>query len=123
MLETESKICDITSEMQHLCEIKDVKDELRMIQRVLDDQWDVIDQYHAGHEELKFDVNQERSNSVEARLLGEEDDELEYTKNCIGIRITKVKSLVADATTVENSVRVSPTRSHNETCGFCTKKI
>uniref|UniRef100_A0A8H7N886 Uncharacterized protein n=1 Tax=Bionectria ochroleuca TaxID=29856 RepID=A0A8H7N886_BIOOC len=93
ILETESKICDITSEMQHLCEIKDVKDELRMIQRVLDDQWDVIDQYHAGHEELKFDVNQERSNSVEARLLGEEDDELEYTKNCIGIRITKVKSL------------------------------
>ncbi|CAH0030148.1 unnamed protein product [Clonostachys rhizophaga] len=104
MLETESKICDITSEMQHLCEIKDVKDELRMIQRVLDDQWDVIDQYHAGHEELKFDINQERSNSAEAQLLGEEEDELDYTKSCIGIRISKVKSLVADATTVENSL-------------------
>ncbi|CAH0056343.1 unnamed protein product [Clonostachys solani] len=104
MLETENKICDITSEMQHLCEIKDVKDELRMIQRVLDDQWDVIDQYHAGHEELKFDVNQQGSDNAEARLLGDEEDELEYTKNCVGIRISKVKSLFADATTVENSL-------------------
>ncbi|CAG9989564.1 unnamed protein product [Clonostachys byssicola] len=104
MLETENKICDITSEMQHLCEIKDVKDELRMIQRVLDDQWDVIDQYHGGHEELKFDVKQKRSNSAEARLPADEEVELENTKKSIGIRISKVKSLVAEATTVENSL-------------------
>ncbi|VUC35618.1 unnamed protein product [Clonostachys rosea] len=107
VLDTESKICDITSEMQHLCEIKDVKDELRMIQRVLDDQWDVIDQYHAAQEDLKSVASRERSNSAEARLLADEEDELEYTKTCLGIRISKVKSLVEDATTVENSVITS----------------
>ncbi|KAL2683356.1 hypothetical protein Neosp_007826 [[Neocosmospora] mangrovei] len=105
MMQTETEICNITSEVEHLCEIKDIKDELRMIQRVLEDQRVVIDQYHAGQVEENSIVNDGRfGKEEEVRLLGGEEDELIHTKKRIELRISKVKSLIADASAVEYSL-------------------
>ncbi|KAH9996182.1 hypothetical protein F4779DRAFT_623090 [Xylariaceae sp. FL0662B] len=41
----EDNICDITKEVEHLYEIKDIRDELRMIQGVLEDQKTVLEKY------------------------------------------------------------------------------
>ncbi|KAI8717113.1 hypothetical protein NCS52_00785900 [Fusarium sp. LHS14.1] len=105
MMQTESDICNITSEVEHLCEIKDIKDELRMIRRVFEDQRAVIDQYHAGRVEENSIVNDGRfGKEEEVWLLGGEEDELIHTKKRIELRISKVKSLIADASTVEDSL-------------------
>ncbi|KAI5863680.1 hypothetical protein GGS23DRAFT_564940 [Durotheca rogersii] len=40
-------MCGITKEVGHLREIKDVKDELRVIRKVLEDKEAVINQYRA----------------------------------------------------------------------------
>jgi len=41
----EDEICDISNEIQDLEEIKDIRDELKMIERVLDDQMTVCEKY------------------------------------------------------------------------------
>ncbi|KAK3316816.1 hypothetical protein B0H66DRAFT_306043 [Apodospora peruviana] len=44
----EEHMCDITKEIEHLREVKDIRDELKMIERVFDDQLFVLEQYCHG---------------------------------------------------------------------------
>ncbi|KAI1079005.1 hypothetical protein F5B20DRAFT_591008 [Whalleya microplaca] len=55
--DAEDNICDITEEVKHLEEIKDICDELKMIQRVLEDQEIVLKKYSkAKNSKLDKDV-------------------------------------------------------------------
>lgn len=81
-----------------------------MIQKVLEDQTAAIDQYHAGLVEENSIFNDGRfGEEDEVRLLGDEEYELEHTKEKVEIRISKVMSLIADASAVEDSVGRDPT--------------
>lgn len=99
MIQIEKIICNITHEVEQLREIKDIKDELRMIQRVLDDQRIVIDKYHDGQRERE-----------EVLLPGDEAEELALMKKDLEFRISTVISLFANASSVEDSVRTVSTR-------------
>lgn len=58
----EDHICDIIEEVKDLEEIKDILDELRMIQRVLDDQATVLWEYTKHQQSMiRFQGNNERS--------------------------------------------------------------
>ncbi|KAI1473225.1 uncharacterized protein F4812DRAFT_412023 [Daldinia caldariorum] len=85
--EKEKKLCDITKEVEHLSEIKDIRDELRMIERVLVDQKVLINQYRS--------------------MLKEEDaeDHLYPTSQDLDGRVSKVERLEKDALWVENSIK------------------
>lgn len=84
----EKAISDIRQEVEHLREIKDIQDELNMIQRVFEDQRNVITQYSDSEKGRNLDMNAiiERHN----------------------VRIEKVKELARDAPLVEQSVRTCP---------------
>lgn len=99
MIQIEKIICNITHEVEQLREIKDIKDELRMIKRVLDDQRIVIDKYHDGQRERE-----------EVLLPGDEAEELALMKKDLEFRISTVESLSANASSVEDSVRTVSTR-------------
>lgn len=78
-------ICDITKEVRHLREIKDIRDELRMIQRVIEDQQTVLKKFlEAGVSKFVLDI-----------LSGLES------------RQRKSERLYSEAESVENSVRRS----------------
>ncbi|XEV04546.1 hypothetical protein FSHL1_009833 [Fusarium sambucinum] len=101
----EAELCNITKEVHHLCEIKDIKDELKMIQKVLEDQKAVIDQYATSQEELNFGVKENRSDEEHEWLSGDGESQLLLeTKRLLDLRIAKVKSLFTDASTVESSL-------------------
>ncbi|KAF3931538.1 hypothetical protein ABW19_dt0207606 [Dactylella cylindrospora] len=88
------KISDITREVAILREIKDIRDELKMIQKVLEDQKTVLTQYHtalAKHDSL-FDA---------------EKTKLENLRGNLDFRVSKLHRLAKDASSVENSVRIS----------------
>ncbi|KAK6957082.1 hypothetical protein Daesc_002367 [Daldinia eschscholtzii] len=89
----ERQLCDITKEVEHLSEIKDIRDELRMIERVLADQKLVINQYQNALKE----IDAENRLSTACRDLGE--------------RVSKVERLEKDALWVDNSVSSYQTRS------------
>lgn len=99
MIQIEKLICNITNEVEQLREIKDIKDELRMIKRVLDDQRIVIDKYHDGQRDRE-----------EVLLPGDEAEELALMKKDLEFRISTVESLSANASSVEDSVRTVSTR-------------
>ncbi|SCB65560.1 unnamed protein product [Fusarium graminearum] len=104
-MEIEAELCNITKEVDHLCEIKDIKDELKMIHKVLDDQKAVIHQYTKSQEELNFVTSKNHSDEDEEWLSGDGESELLLeAKNILEQRISKVKSLFTDASTVENSL-------------------
>lgn len=82
----ENEMCSISKEVEHLSEIKDIRDELRMIERVLVDQRNVITQFQD---------------------ILEDDDaksKLKITLQGLNGRISKVDRLGKDALWVENSV-------------------
>ncbi|KAI1805357.1 hypothetical protein F4811DRAFT_552000 [Daldinia bambusicola] len=86
--EKEKNLCDITKEVEHLSEIKDIRDELRMIKRVLVDQKVVINQYRT--------------------MLTEEDDaenRVSTTSQDLDERVSKIERLERDALWVEDSVK------------------
>jgi hypothetical protein len=104
-MDIEAELCNITKEVDHLCEIKDIKDELKMIHKVLEDQKAVIGQYATSYEELNFGVNEKQSDRGKEWVSGDGESQLLLeTKNMLDLRISKVKSLFTDASTVENSV-------------------
>ncbi|OBS23185.1 hypothetical protein FPOA_03740 [Fusarium poae] len=104
-MDIEAQLCNITKEVDHLCEIKDIKDELKMIHKVLEDQKAVIDQYTTSYEELNFGVNEKQSDRGKEWVSGDGESQLLLeTKNMLDLRISKVKSLFTDASTVENSL-------------------
>ncbi|KAI2602644.1 hypothetical protein GGR54DRAFT_491359 [Hypoxylon sp. NC1633] len=76
---TEDKICDITEEVKHLEEIKDIRDELRMVGRVLEDQKTVLRKYQADKTDrlgpdvlLKLELRERK-----AKMLGAEAESVE----------------------------------------------
>ncbi|XXG97478.1 hypothetical protein Hte_003780 [Hypoxylon texense] len=79
----EDKICDITEEIKHLQEIKDIRDELKMIQRVMEDQETVL-----------------------KKFLGPEGDRfnLDVLPN-LEFRRKKAERLSSEAESVENSLK------------------
>ncbi|CZS79658.1 unnamed protein product [Fusarium graminearum] len=102
-MEIEAELCNITKELDHLCEIKDIKDELKMIHKVLEDQRAVINQYVSSQEEVNFVTEDKRSREDDEWLSGDGESELLLeAKNILEQRISKVKSLFTDASTVEN---------------------
>ncbi|KAG8670909.1 hypothetical protein FPOAC1_004144 [Fusarium poae] len=104
-MDIEAELCNITKEVDHLCEIKDIKDELKMIHKVLEDQKAVIGQYATSYEELNFGVNEKQSDRGKEWVSGDGESQLLLeTKNMLDLRISKVKSLFTDASTVENSL-------------------
>ncbi|EEU38401.1 uncharacterized protein NECHADRAFT_34651 [Fusarium vanettenii 77-13-4] len=84
----EKNMCDIGKEVGYIREIKDIQDELRMIERVLEDQRTVVDQYEAGRRNLPFS----------------EKGTLDDLKQSILFRISKIQKLSRDASSVENSL-------------------
>ncbi|KAJ3569087.1 hypothetical protein NPX13_g6199 [Xylaria arbuscula] len=82
-------ICDITKEVRILGEVKDIGDELKMIERVLQDQATVIAQYRAS---LNDPLPQEEMN----RFITLDQD--------LSSRIYKAQRLTRDALSVENSL-------------------
>lgn len=84
----EEKICDITREIEHLREIKDIRDELKMIERVLVDQRTVLTQYRADHKDS----------------TPEEDNRFASLTQNLDFRILKVERLAKDALSVEDSL-------------------
>ena len=92
-MKEEEEMCDISQEIDHLREIKDIRDELKMIERVLEDQLAVITQFSTT-----FDNHQqqtENSNQVEALIQS------------IKFRLSKLHRLNKDAESVETSVSKS----------------
>ncbi|KAK6355051.1 hypothetical protein TWF696_004177 [Orbilia brochopaga] len=85
------EMCDITQEVENIREIKDIKDELRMIQRVLEDQETVLTQYTAV---------QTKGES----LALPEKNRLASLKQSLDFRIAKLQRLVRDASSVEDSL-------------------
>ncbi|KZL78682.1 ankyrin repeat protein, partial [Colletotrichum tofieldiae] len=83
----EDQMCDIGAEIMHLREVKDIKDELRMIERVFSDQRLVINRYRA----------------IKEGLPQSEKDDLERLKEGLGFRISRVRELLEDARSVELS--------------------
>ncbi|KAK1751389.1 hypothetical protein QBC47DRAFT_434406 [Echria macrotheca] len=82
----EEEMCDISREIEHLCEIKDIRDELKMIERVLDDQLMVLRQYGEG-----FDIESRVMNGVDA------------LERLLRTKLSKLRRLNEDARTVEAS--------------------
>ncbi|RYC55422.1 hypothetical protein CHU98_g10785 [Xylaria longipes] len=82
-------ICDITKEVEILGEVKDIGDELKMIERVLQDQATVLAQYRTS-----------RNDS----LPQEEMNRLDTLDQDLDSRIYKVQRLARDAFAVETSL-------------------
>lgn len=83
MRNAEDKICDITEEVRHLQEIKDILDELKMIQRVIEDQETVLKKFFVAEgDNFNLDVL----------------PSLEFRRK-------KAERLSSEAESVENSVR------------------
>ena len=94
----EEKMCDITQEVAHLNEIKDIRDELKMIKRVLMDQQTVIAQYHANQApDRKEDTNPKTLDDNERYKLKTLEQNVEF-------RISKIDRLSDDAKSVQDSV-------------------
>ncbi|KAF3902530.1 hypothetical protein ABW21_db0204974 [Orbilia brochopaga] len=85
------EMCDISEEVENLREIKDIKDELRMVQRVLEDQKTVIAQYSAAQSKQKSSILSEQNR-------------LASLKQTLNFRISKTQRLVRDASSVEDSL-------------------
>ncbi|KAG5800693.1 hypothetical protein H9Q69_000252 [Fusarium xylarioides] len=100
----ENEICDISNEVEHLCEIKDIKDELSMIQRVLESQLTVIGQYFAAQKQPDIDADEGPSEVEGPSPSYDEIKDLLTTRKELDSRMSKVKFLLADATSVEESV-------------------
>ncbi|KAK4201369.1 hypothetical protein QBC40DRAFT_306018 [Triangularia verruculosa] len=87
MLE-EERMCDITQEIEHLREIKNIRDELKIIERVLEDQMAVITQYN----KRRGDLPTEAFNRLTALMQS------------LDFRLSKVRRLTKDAEVVESSL-------------------
>ncbi|KAM5526302.1 ankyrin repeat protein [Fusarium oxysporum f. sp. phaseoli] len=115
------KMCDITKESGDLLEIKDVKNELRMICGVLDGQRTSIkgyaDQRISTIEERindngkRMNDNEEELNDNQEKLqqdrdiLHDELAELENANNNVLSQLSKVNSLIKNASSVEESIK------------------
>jgi hypothetical protein len=101
----EEKMCDITEEVSHLNKIKDIRDELKMIRRVLIDQQTVLSQYRAN----------QATNLKEQKLVNSLDNDerfkLKMLEQSLEFRIAKIDRFSEDAKSVEDSV--SPTSPHS----------
>jgi len=87
-MKKEEQICDISEEMESLRLIKNVRDELNMIDRVLQDQMEVISSY------LELNKRQSRGqDSGESQLAF-----------IMQLQQSKVKAVDKEAVMVENSV-------------------
>jgi len=87
--EDEEDICDITNEIIHLGEAKDIRDELKMIERVLQDQATVVARYRAS-----------RNGNLPPDVV----DRLTTLEQNFESRIYKIERLDREALSVENSV-------------------
>ncbi|KAH8680283.1 hypothetical protein BGZ61DRAFT_520125 [Ilyonectria robusta] len=90
----------------HNAKRRQMGDELCNItdERVLEDQRMVVAQYDAGQEGWTIGVNKNRFDTEEVFLPKDGEDELALLKKRLEFRISKVKSLFADASSVENSL-------------------
>jgi hypothetical protein len=87
----EESMCDIIKEVEHLREIKDIRDELNIIERVFTDQATVVTQFSAARRQL---------------FKPEELNALKTLEQSIDFRVSKVQKLGRDALAVEDSVSV-----------------
>ena len=85
----EEEMCDISKEIKHLREIKDIRDELKMIKCVLEDQLAVTTHYR---ESLGTGLETSEFNRVGA------------LQQSLDFRLSKLQWLNKDAEAVENSV-------------------
>ncbi|PQK17488.1 hypothetical protein BB8028_0007g06830 [Beauveria bassiana] len=89
-------LCDISLEVGYLREIMDIKDELKMMERVLVDQDTVLSRYEA---EAEAEASHKETPSS---TMGQ--DSISSLKQSLAFRIAKVQKLARDASTVENSL-------------------
>lgn len=89
-MKDEEEMCDISQEIDHLREIKDIRDELKMIERVLEDQLTVITQFSTT-----FDNHQQETEG--ARQVAAMIQSIKF-------RFSKLQRLNKDAESVETSV-------------------
>ncbi|KAF4989611.1 hypothetical protein FGRMN_9018 [Fusarium graminum] len=109
----EDRICSITSESGDLLQIKDVRGELRMIHSILEGQYSAIKAYtdqrrlSGGKHGAKTGNRKESGDTVpqEEEILEEEVTELETTLGTVNQQIARVKTLSANASSVEESLK------------------
>ncbi|OAR05723.1 hypothetical protein LLEC1_04961 [Akanthomyces lecanii] len=89
----DENLCDISLEVDYLREVMDIKDELKMMERVLVDQDTVLSQYEASQRQTP------------SAAMGQ--DAISSLRQSVKFRIAKIHKLVRDASTVENSTPVS----------------
>jgi hypothetical protein len=112
-VEAEDAICNISSEMECLRLIKDIRDELKMIEHVLKGQEEAISGLLANIKRSMGDVHRESSlgnveetESLESRRAIPKEVEDLRAKLTEGseLRLIKVRALQNDAEMVEESV-------------------
>ena len=91
-IQAEETACDITDEVKHLREVKDIRDELKIIHRVFADQAEVIRKYVA-----QMKSNKTNRSPTETRQLADLEDGVDFNKS-------KTERLQKDALDVEKSV-------------------
>lgn len=91
-IRAEEMACDITEEVEHLREVKDIRDELKIIHRVFADQAGVVSKYVA-----QMKSNKTNWSATEARQFADLEDGIDF-------KMSKTKRLQKDALDVENSV-------------------
>ncbi|KAM0201883.1 hypothetical protein ACHAPI_001939 [Fusarium lateritium] len=99
----ENEICNITREIHDLRQIKDVGDELKMIERVLIHQKTAISGYV---QQRKLQSTREKAQTEKARmeLLENESRELDLTLSMLESQMSNVRSLLHEASSVETSL-------------------
>jgi hypothetical protein len=95
-------MCDIAEEVKQLREIKDIKDELNITERVMTDQSSVIRQYADWMEKNKANRSARMTRHVEV------------LRDSLDFKLLKIQRLKKDAEGVENSVHSpnSPSKSY-----------
>jgi hypothetical protein len=93
--------CDITEEVEHLREVKDIGDELKIIHRVFADQAGVASEFVA-----QMKSNKTNWSATEARQFADLEDGVNFKE-------LKTKRLQKDALDVEDSVCSLPPFKHH----------
>lgn len=88
---------DVRKEMAHLRIIKDIRDELHMIKRVISEQQDVVQALYGGKPEKR------KSSSTSKISLMDEDQLLDS----VHLRLQKVDKLEREALMVEQRVSIA----------------
>jgi hypothetical protein len=112
-VEAEDAICNMSSEMECLRLIKDIRDELKMIERVLEGQKEAVCGLLANIKRSMGDVHRESSlgnvqetESLESRraIPNEVEDLRAKLAEGLELRLIKVRALQSDVEMVEGSV-------------------